>query len=142
MLRRSNRSNDLLITLFCIISITFNPIILILLKVVKLIHLLLVKGFFWPVPYLAFPLYRNSRTGNGTETRHTIFAGDVNIIYNSLLKIVYYFFSPSHPLSGFGTVLSKYNSYKYQVHLSRGSFFDKQSFVCSTFLQSNFTLKN
>jgi hypothetical protein len=77
----------------------------------KMIHLLLVKGFFWPVPYLAFPLYRNSRTGNGTETRHTIFAGDVNIIYNSLLKIVYYFFSPSHPLSGFDAVLSKYNSY-------------------------------
>jgi hypothetical protein len=33
---------------------------------------LLVRGFFRPVPYLAFPLYRNSMKGNGTETHHTI----------------------------------------------------------------------
>ena len=39
-------------------------------------YLLQVRGSFWPVPYLAFPLYLNCATGNGTETRYTIFAGD------------------------------------------------------------------
>ena len=36
----------------------------------------MVRGFFRPVPYLAFPLYRNSASGNGTETRDTIYAED------------------------------------------------------------------
>jgi len=39
-------------------------------------YLLQVRGSFWPVPYLAFPLYLNCATGNGTETRYTILAGD------------------------------------------------------------------
>ena len=38
----------------------------------------MVRGFFRPVPYLAFPLYRNSASGNGTETRDTIYAEDNN----------------------------------------------------------------
>ena len=36
----------------------------------------MVRGFFRPVPYLAFPLYRNSASGNGTETRDTIYTED------------------------------------------------------------------
>jgi hypothetical protein len=36
----------------------------------------MVRVFFRPVPYLAFPLYRNSATGNGTETRDTIYTED------------------------------------------------------------------
>ncbi|MFZ0404270.1 MAG: hypothetical protein WAL79_00465, partial [Nitrososphaeraceae archaeon] len=48
--------------------------------------LLEVRGLFHQVPYLAFPLYRNSISGNGTETRDTISAGD-NIIYTILLRI-------------------------------------------------------
>ncbi|MGB8087753.1 MAG: hypothetical protein WCF07_15825, partial [Nitrososphaeraceae archaeon] len=39
-------------------------------------YLLQVRGSFRPVPYLAFPLYFNCATGNGTETRYTIFAGE------------------------------------------------------------------
>jgi hypothetical protein len=49
---------------------------------------LLVRGFFRPVPYLAFPLYLNSRTGNETETRRTNFAGNVNIVYKLFLITV------------------------------------------------------
>ena len=36
----------------------------------------MVSGFFRPAPYLAFPLYRNSASGNGTETRDIIYTGD------------------------------------------------------------------
>ena len=53
-------------------------------------HLLLVRGFFRPVPYLAFPLYLNCKTGNGTETRHTIFVGDSIIVCKVFFKTVYY----------------------------------------------------
>lgn len=38
----------------------------------------MVRGFFRPVPYLAFPLYRNSASGNGTETRDTIYTEESN----------------------------------------------------------------
>ncbi len=41
-----------------------------------------VRGLFRPVPYLAFPLYLNSISGNGTETRDTISAGDSYNRYN------------------------------------------------------------
>lgn len=33
----------------------------------------MVSGLFRPVPYLAIPLYRNSGSGNGTETRDSIY---------------------------------------------------------------------
>jgi hypothetical protein len=36
----------------------------------------MVRGFSRPAPYLAFPLYRNSGSGNGTETRDTIYTED------------------------------------------------------------------
>jgi len=42
----------------------------------KILVSCMVRGFFRPVPYLAFPLYRNSASGNGTETRDTIYAED------------------------------------------------------------------
>ena len=48
----------------------------------------MVRGFFGPVPYLAFPLYRNSGSGNGTETRHTIYTEDDNdgiLYYNRIV---------------------------------------------------------
>jgi hypothetical protein len=50
-----------------------------------IINLLEVRGLFRPVPYLAFPLYHNSISGNGTETRDTISAGD-SISYTVLFK--------------------------------------------------------
>ena len=37
--------------------------------------LLELRGLFRPVPYLAYPLYLNSISGNGIETRDTISAG-------------------------------------------------------------------
>ena len=49
--------------------------------------LLEVRGLFRPVPYLAFPLYLNSISGNGTETRDTISAGD-SITYTILFKTI------------------------------------------------------
>jgi len=36
----------------------------------------MVRGFFGPVPYLAFPIYHNIASGNGTETRDTIYTED------------------------------------------------------------------
>src|SRR6476619_1394205 len=51
--------------------------------------LLEVRGLFRPVPYLAFPLYLNSISGNGTETRDTISAGD-SINYTVLLNRIYH----------------------------------------------------
>ena len=48
----------------------------------------MVRGFFRPVPYLAFPLYRNSASGNGTETRDTIYTED-NKSKHSILEYDY-----------------------------------------------------
>jgi len=36
----------------------------------------MVRGFSRPAPYLAFPLYGNSASGYGTETRDTIYTED------------------------------------------------------------------
>ena len=38
----------------------------------------MVRGLFRPVPYLAFPLYRNNGSGNGTDTRDSIYTEDGN----------------------------------------------------------------
>jgi hypothetical protein len=48
----------------------------------------MVRGFFRPVPCLAFPLYRNSGPGNGTETRDTIYAEDDNVSILYYIRIV------------------------------------------------------
>ena len=39
----------------------------------------MVRDYFRPAPYLAFPLYPNSASGNGTETRDTIYTEDNTI---------------------------------------------------------------
>ncbi|HEX7258009.1 MAG TPA: hypothetical protein VF242_08100 [Nitrososphaeraceae archaeon] len=51
-------------------------------------YLLQVRGLFRPVPYLAFPLYHNNDSGNGTETRFTIYAAEGNNHGISSYKIV------------------------------------------------------
>jgi hypothetical protein len=59
----------------------------------------MVRGFFRPVPYLAFPLYRNSASGNGTETRDTIYTEDNKTKYS----IVYYDYNPDGPVKYSGS---------------------------------------
>ena len=49
----------------------------------------MVRGFFRPVPYLAFPLYRNSASGNGTETRDTIYT-EVNYLRTQYYNTISY----------------------------------------------------
>ena len=50
----------------------------------------MVRDFFRPVPYLTFPLCRNSASGNGTETRDTIYTEDDK----SKHSILYYDYNP------------------------------------------------
>jgi hypothetical protein len=59
-----------------------------LMKTLDIINLLYGKGFFRPVLCLAFPLYRNSGSGNGTETRDTIYAEDDNVSILYYIRIV------------------------------------------------------
>ena len=52
----------------------------------------MVRGFSRPVPYLAFLLYSNCASGNGTETRDTIYTEDNNQStkqYNTITILTY-----------------------------------------------------